>query len=352
MASPASKNQPMSIITDFTISPAEMCCENVDLIDTGRGEIVCKNCGLVHEREIKGQGRVAYTWEEVNSRSTSAPISNSKPRIVLSKNGKHVVKDSERWLRLSRVNAQKMDRLKHNYYNKVRSDCQILGLPWHVAETAVRIFAGCLKAGNLRGRSVVGMSKASIYYACIVNRVPISVKSLWKDTISRDKFRPSLKFAKQVVDDVYGKKDIGDKKSRLSSRIMFFCNLIEAGANRASMDNVKCINVAKEIYTKIAAEKEGRVLDGKSPGTIIAALLYITASIMGSHVTVMHDGKEEYHQATQKWIAEGTSNVTEVSLRTRAKEIAAAALKIKKRTGLSVHPVIDEFAMKFKVKTA
>ena len=348
MASSASRDHAISIITDFTPSPAEKCCENPSLIETGRGEIVCKNCGLVHEREIKSQSRTAYNSDEVRARLSNAPmIGRNSSQILISRSGRYAVKDLESWVRMTRVDARKNDRLRQSYYNAVRIDCKMLDMPWHITETAVRIFSQCLKDGNLRGRCVTGMSRASIYYACIVNNFPISLKVLWNGVITQSRAMSFLKLAKQAADALYGRK-IGSKKERQSRRVSMFCDMIDRMANDVGIDSMQCKNITKEIYFKIILEKEGKVFIGKNPATIIASLLFIVAKMTGIWITVAdQDGNRVNRYATQKLISKGV-NITEVSLRSRSKEIASVAKEIKKRTGKSVHPVIDEFAEKYR----
>ena len=50
------------------------CCNKPDII--GDGEVVCRNCGYVYEREIISQTRRAYTNEDKKERSNNTdPIS-------------------------------------------------------------------------------------------------------------------------------------------------------------------------------------------------------------------------------------------------------------------------------------
>ena len=329
---------------DFQI---DKCCENTRVIETECGDIVCTNCGLVHEEKVKkNEARSAYTKEEMDKRSTSAPlVAGIIPQIQVPKRGKGTVNDAAKWYRLSQINGQKSDRLRYNYYNKVRADCKEMNLPWYIAETAVKIFSECVKNKKLRGRCVVGMSKASVYYACVVNKFPMSIKSMWIDVDTRARMQTSLRFAREYAITLYGKNpDKGETLAcRKSERIVKFCEMIERVANDAGVDIVTCKNAAKEIYSKIAAEKVGIMFVGKNPMTIIGALLFVTAKMTGA-CFVNKNGDKKH--ATQRVVSD-LVNITEVSLRNRAKEIATIATRIRKRTGLSVHPLIDEYAVKY-----
>jgi transcription initiation factor TFIIIB Brf1 subunit/transcription initiation factor TFIIB len=350
MASQASSNNPVLPERDVDGMPIDKCCDGMRIIETERGEIVCTNCGIVHDERIKkNEARVAYTREESEKRSMHFPMAPGViPQIRIPKHGKGAVDDAEKWYRLVSLNGRKNDRLHHTYLNKVRADCKDLNLPWHVSETALKIFSECMKNNKLRGRCVIGMSKACIYYACIVNKFPMSIKVLWNDIDARARMQTSLRFAREYANTLYGKKASGIKTSadRKSERVASFCEMIERAANLAGVDGMQCKTMAKEIYSKISAEKEGIIFSGKSPSTIIAALLFIAAKATGA-CFVTKDGTKKH--PTQRVVAD-CLNITEVSLRNRAKEIAVAAAQIRKRNGASIHPLIDEQVVKYELQ--
>jgi transcription initiation factor TFIIIB Brf1 subunit/transcription initiation factor TFIIB len=253
--------------------------------------------------------------------------------FVIESSGKRGLPDREKWFRLAHLNNQRRNRMQMIYMSHVRVDCKALDLPWFLVETATRIFMECWKEGKLRGRSVDELSKACIYYAAKIHRIPMAMKTLWPE--KGNHVRSALRCAGESAIKIYpASKTVvkGENAAeRDKNRTIDFCNRIESTAAKSCISE-ECKKTAKRVYADVMKHDKSMFI-GKNPNTIIAAVLFIAAA-RDHHGTMLVNTARgtERVPMSQRNIAYAVG-VTEVSLRSRAKQIVVLSREIEKKTG-------------------
>lgn len=293
---------------------------------------------------MHSQHRVALTREEVTKRVMHEILINGAINPLLTARDRSV-KDLGKWIRLSKINSRRKDRSMATYSSVMRRECKEKNMPWHVTETASRIFTECVKHGVLRGHDARAMMMAAIYHACIVNNYPVTMKLLFKDMVERKFVYHAMTIVKEHVDMLYGKPAMPSTKRRNVTVASRFCDLIDRMGSEIGFENPRCVAVAKEIYTKIAESKERIIFIGKDPNTIIASLLLIAARATHTPVIVRDERMERRRQFVTLRIMSEKMSVTEVSIRTRARQIIETALGMEERDGVSIHPAIEGYVL-------
>lgn len=185
------------VIVKEKISSFNSCpeCNGSIISIKEKGETVCIQCGLIiSERELDLSHNEIRTYnkqDEVKKQRVCPPISPFLPDLKLctiidEKNiynpelQRAVKRDSYlSWESKNILIAiTELKRISHN-----------LNLPGYIKEEALRIYKKALKIKILKGRSIIGMIAACIYYACkeryfprtfqeILNESPISAKKV------------------------------------------------------------------------------------------------------------------------------------------------------------------------------
>jgi transcription initiation factor TFIIB len=181
-----------------------------------------------------------------------------------------------------------------------------LGISGAVKERAAYIYRKALERGLLRGRSIIGISAASLYAAMRDTETPRTLKdiaavnNLEKKAVARD-YRILLR----EMDLTMPVADAARNVNRIASKVGF--------SERAARKAIEIV--------RITEEKE--ISAGKSPMGLAAASLYLAGVIEGE-------------VKTQKEIAEA-AGVTEVTVRNRYKGLRA---DLGKQLGLDAEPQI------------
>ena len=181
-----------------------------------------------------------------------------------------------------------------------------LGVSAAVKERAAYIYRKALERGLLRGRSIIGISAASLYAAMRDTETPRTLKdiaavnNLEKKAVARD-YRILLR----EMDLTMPVADAARNVNRIASKVGF--------SERVARKAIEIV--------RITEEKE--ISAGKSPMGLAAASLYLAGVIEGE-------------VKTQKEIAEA-AGVTEVTVRNRYKGLRA---DLGKQLGLDAEPQI------------
>jgi transcription initiation factor TFIIB len=172
-----------------------------------------------------------------------------------------------------------------------------LSLPKSVFETASLIYRKAVKERLVRGRSIQGISAASVYIACRQYKLTRALEDIANASkISRKEVGRCYRFLLKQMD--YSVPPVGANQyvSKFSNQLMM----------QGKVD---------EIANKIlVAAKDLNLLSGRGPMGIAAAASYIASVIVGE-------------KRTQREIAE-IAKVTEVTIRNRYKELAKRLLFI------------------------
>ncbi|MDG6983883.1 MAG: transcription initiation factor IIB [Nitrososphaerota archaeon] len=286
------------------------CGKRTLVEDANSGELSCSNCGfVVTEHAIdqgpewrsfgdeKGQDRartgaptsityrdmglstmIGRSNRDASGRSFDSPMRSSIDRLRKWDNRSPAFGNQEKNLSIALRELEKM--------------ADKLGVSQAVRERAAYIYRKALDRGLLRGRSIIGISAASLYAAMRDTETPRTLKdiaaaeNLDKKSVARD-----YRILVREMDLTMPVADAARNVNRIASQV----GLSERVARKAI-----------EIV-RITEEKE--ISAGKSPMGLAAASLYLAGVIEGE-------------VKTQKEIAEA-AGVTEVTVRNRYKGLRA-----------------------------
>ncbi|HEY6282359.1 MAG TPA: TFIIB-type zinc ribbon-containing protein [Nitrososphaerales archaeon] len=286
------------------------CAKRTLVEDANTGELSCSNCGFVVTEHSVDQGPEwrSFSDEKGADRARGgAPISITYRDMGLSTMiGKSNRDASGRAfdspMRSSIDRLRKWDNRSPAFGNQEKNlgiamreldkMTDKLGVSQAVKERAAYIYRKALERGLLRGRSIIGISAASLYAAMRDTETPRTLKdialanNLDKKAVARD-YRILLR----EMDMTMPVADAARNVNRIASAV----GLSEKVARKA----IEIVRLTEEM--EISA--------GKSPMGLAAASLYLAGVIKGEI-------------KTQKEIAEA-AGVTEVTVRNRYKGLRA-----------------------------
>jgi len=280
------------------------CCAEPDIIDED-GQQVCRNCGVVHGMALISSEKRAYTTEEVKNRRRTEPRWRSYgPRTIIglnspdSKGQQLEGKRQAMFNRLSKIQGSLVNSLERNYWEarpKLNALVQKLNIPEYITETGWKIYSEVAKQKLTMGRSIDSFVTASLYAAIRIHDFPrlleeiVDVALLPLRAVHR-----SLGLVVRMVLPV-----LSMKYKPISPEPLVF---------RFGNDLNLSITVQKSAADMLKHSlHRGLKKMGKDPKGLAAAALYIAAKITNERLT-------------QTEIAEA-AKITEVTLRTRAKQI-------------------------------
>ncbi|MES3516851.1 MAG: transcription initiation factor IIB [Natronomonas sp.] len=295
--------------TDETTCPE---CGGSLEADTEHGETVCGDCGLVVEEDEIDRGPEwrAFDSAEKDSKSrVGAPTTKMMHDEGLSTNIGWQDKDAY-GNALSSSQRQKMQRLrKWNERFRTRDSkernlkqalgeidrmASALGLPENVRETASVIYRRALSEDLLPGRSIEGVSTASLYAAARQAGVPRSLDEV--ERVSRVDKMELTRTYRYIIREL----NLEVKPADPESYVPRFVSDLELSdeVERRSRDLIE------------SAREEG-MLSGKSPVGLAAAAVYAAALLCNEKVT-------------QSEVSE-VADISEVTIRNRYKELLEAS---------------------------
>jgi len=291
-----------------TINCPECGGVNLDR-DYSRAELVCKECGLVIEAEIIDHGPewrafdstqrekrsrtgapMTYTlhdkglstmidWKNRDSYGKSIPTRNRAQLFRLRK-WQRRVRISDATERSLAIALSGLDRLS-----------SIMSLPRAVRETAAMIYRKAALKKLVRGRSVEGVTAASLYAACRQCNVPRTLNEISNAArISRKEIGRTYRYISRELELKLLPTSPQDYISR-------FCSVLKLSSDVKA----KTLEILNE-----AANRE--LSSGRGPTGMAAASLYIASVLCGE-------------RRTQREVAD-VAGVTEVTIRNRYKEIS------------------------------
>jgi len=277
--------------------------------DYSRAELVCQSCGLVIDAEIIDQGPEwrAFDSEQRDKRSrTGAPMTytlhdKGLSTIIDWKNrdsyGRSIPTRTRaqlyrlrKWQRRVRISdaternlaiaLQGLDRLSST-----------LSLPRAVRETAAMIYRKAALKKLVRGRSIEGVTAASLYAACRQCNVPRTLDEISSTArISRKEIGRTYRYISRELELKLMPTSPQDYISR-------FCSVLKLSSDVKT----KTLEILRE-----ASNQE--LTSGRGPTGLAAASLYIASVLCGE-------------RRTQREVAD-VAGVTEVTIRNRYKEIS------------------------------
>jgi transcription initiation factor TFIIB len=286
-------------------------CEGRLLSDSGHGETVCADCGLVVEEDSIDRGPEwrAFDAQEKDKKSrVGAPTTNMMHDKGLSTNIGWQDKDAY-GRALSSRQRQKMQRLRtwnerfrtrdskernlKQALGEIDRMASALGLPETVRETASVIYRRALGENLLPGRSIEGVSTAALYAAARQAGTPRSLDET--EMVSRVDKMELTRTYRYVVRQLDLEIEPADPESYVP---------------RFASDLDLSEEVTRRARTLLGNARDTGVLSGKSPVGLAAAAIYAASLLCNQKVT-------------QNQVSE-VANISEVTIRNRYKEILEA----------------------------
>jgi transcription initiation factor TFIIB len=285
------------------------CGSNRIMKDYESAEIVCMGCGYVVVAELTDQGPEwrAFDAEQRAKRARAgAPATFTIHDKGLSTTidwhdrdvyGKRLPQGQKaqiyrlrKWQRRIRV-SDATERNLAFALSEISKIANNLNLPKNILETASVIYRKAVKERLIRGRSIQGVTAASIYVACRQCGIARTLEDISQASpVSKKEIARSYRFLLKQLDYFI-------KPVKPGQYITKFCNQLTMQGN------------VEEIAHKILfAATELKLTSGRGPAGIAAAVSYIASILTGE-------------RKTQREIAE-IAQVTEVTIRNRYKELA------------------------------
>lgn len=351
------------------------------IYDYSKGEYICEGCGIVVLDQIYDYGPENHSLdyeEKTRNMRASGSLSHSQHDYGLRTEIGSSTKDfggktidskmtmeynnMKRWHSRLRISSSK-DRRLSNVLCKINECCSSLLLPKNISETAALIYRNFEKISDAKGKSVICMASASIYFACKKCLILRSMEEIVTSTDVSPQKQTNIKLAYKyyrsmvmsmslseyenvqqikslsISDDERLNVKINNNFKSTLSIIPQDKNLIIVPRNPILINQnnglkidqyiSKLANMAK-IDTKIErlaidlAHKlnNSLIMDGKSPNGIAAAFIYLSSILLGVDLLQID--------------ISGLAGVTEVTIRNRCKDIL-----INSKLLITVKPLIS-----------
>lgn len=305
-------------------------CRSTLVDDIQNGEIICSGCGVVVDDQIadfgpemtspnledkmklaRATGQTTYSKHDLGI-STEISIS---PKDFSGKRINHEVASQmhnlRKWQQRVRVSSPRERRLA-NVLTKITEACDNINLSKNVLETSSMIYRNLEDHIEVKGKSIVAITAATIYMACKQCEVVRTLEEICKEICPAKDVKTKTKLAARYYRTMVMEMGV------LHAPVVTMNRYISKIANMTDTD-VRIERLALEIADKT---KDGGVSDGKAPNGLAAAYLYMSSVLLGQSVM-------------QRDIS-STAKVTEVTIRNRCKEILQCyKLKITLRPSLT-----------------
>ncbi len=280
-------------------------CSSTNLfINRDKGEVICKECGLVVEDKMI---EVGQEWREFESddesssrRRTGAPMTYTQFDQGL---GTEVgtkgdlfqlgAKDRNKFFRLRKWQYRISTAIERNLklaLAELKRVSSFLKLPKSVEEEAAMIYTQAVQKGLVRGRSMESVVAGALYAACRRHEVPRTLEELSEASgIEKKEVGRTYRFVTREL-------GISILPSNPADYIARFASSLKLSPETQSK--------AVEIL-EMAQKRE--LTSGRGPQGIAAAALYVAALSHGE-------------KRTQREVAD-VAGVTEVTIRNRYKEL-------------------------------
>jgi transcription initiation factor TFIIB len=298
--------------TPSSINDGQRCpeCGGAKLMsDYESAEVVCMECGYVLDIKITNQEPEwrAFDAEQSEKRArTGAPATFTihdqglstmidwQDRDIYGKSFAHGQKAQisrmRKWQRRIRVSNANERNLAFAL-TEITKVANNLGLPKSIFETASVIYRKALKQHLIRGRSIQGISAASVYIACRQHGLARTLEEI-------------------SIGSNMSSKEVGRSYRFLVNELEYIIPPVNANqyiskfSNQMSMGG-KVEEIANKIFVTASNLK---LTSGRGPTGIAAAASYIASVLVGE-------------KRTQREIAE-IAKVTEVTIRNRYRELS------------------------------
>ncbi len=315
-----------------SLETAHSCpeCQSSLVDDIQNGERVCSGCGVVVVEQMADYGpeSIASSMEDkmklarATGQTTLAQhdlgITTEISISTKDFSGKSInsqvasqMNNLRKWQQRVRVSSPRERRLA-NILTKVGETCQSLSLPRNVLETASMIYRGLDDHMDVKGKSITGMSVATVYMACKQCDVVRSLEEITRAICAPKDVKSKSKLAARYY------RTMVMEMGSVAAPVVTMDKYISKIVNLTQTD-VRVERLALEIAEKT---RDNHLSDGKAPNGIASAYLYVASILLDQNVL-------------QRDISD-VAGVTEVTIRNRCKEILTSyKLKIALRPSLA-----------------
>lgn len=305
-------------------------CRATLVDDIQNGEIICSGCGVVVADQIadngpetlnasmedkmklaRATGHTTYSQHDLGI-TTDISISNKDySGNTINNQVVHQMNNLRKWQQRVRVSTPRERRLS-NIFTKMNEACNHLHLPKNVQETAAIIYRSLEGHVEVKGKSVVSITAATIFMACKQCDVVKSMEEICKQMCDPKEVKSKTKLAGKYY------RAIVMEMGQTTAPIVTMDKYISKISNMSQTD-VRVERLALEIAQKT---KDSSIADGKAPNGIAAAYLYVASVLLGQNML-------------QRDVS-SVAGVTEVTIRNRCKDILTKyKLKIALRPSLA-----------------
>jgi|GEM_PF-2391531 transcription initiation factor TFIIB len=264
----------------LTVFKVNSCpaCNSTTLENFMNRQVVCCDCGLVIDSEIRGDNYV---------RSTDGSRQATGKRLTAVANQHE--NDFSEWQKLLKVSdsTERNAAIILYYITKIVRKLQ---LPFSILEKSVNIYRTLIDKCSFKGMRLRAASAAIVYASCKIAEIPCSIREV--ASILNEDSRKVFRIYSTIAEHL----EVPPTQSNISKLLHQICEVI----------NVKELprNIANKIIDIIG---KTRITQGKNPYSCVAAAIYISSILVG-------------RKKTQRELSKIT-HVTEASIRTRYKEI-------------------------------
>ena len=284
-------------------------CGDVHLIrDLKAGELICERCGLVistsllnygpewrafdnvqREKRTRVGAPITWTIHDVGLSTTIDTSGRDGRGQRLSDYQKAQLYRLRKWHRRSKVSSSSDRNLAYALSELTKSAFK-MNLPRNVIETAAFIYRKVVKKRLVKGRSIQGLTAASLYIACRQCNITRSIEEVATATqLSKKEVGRIYRYLMRRLNAKVPRSDPRDYVSKYVSQLSL-CGDTESIA-------LGILDYATELG----------LTNGRGPAGMAAAATYIASVLMGEKRT-----QHEYAE---------TGNITEVTIRNRYKEL-------------------------------
>ena len=307
-------------------------CKSILVDDIQSGEVICSGCGVVVADQMadygpetkssdledklrlaRATGHTTYSQHDLGITTEIAISTKDFSGKTINHHVANQMNNLRKWQQRVRVSSSR-DRRLSNILSKMSETCNSLSLSKNVLETASIIYRNLDGRVDVKGKSVVSISAATIYMACKQCNVVRSLEEICKEMCAPKDVKAKTKLAAKYY------RTIVMEMGQTTAPVVTMDKYISKISNMTHAD-VRVERLALEIAEKT---KDSSIVDGKAPNGIAAAYLYVASILLGQSVL-------------QRDIA-GIAEVTEVTIRNRCKEILTKyKLNITLRSSLAKH---------------
>jgi transcription initiation factor TFIIB len=305
-------------------------CKSTLVDDIQNGEIICSGCGVVVADQIadfgpetissnledkmklaRATGQTTYSQHDLGITTEISLGTKDFSGKTINHEVANQMHNLRKWQQRIRVSSPKERRLV-NVLAKMGKTCDGLNLSKNVLETASMIYRNLDGHVDVKGKSVVSITAATIYMACKQCDVIRSLEEICRGICPSKDVKSKTKLAARYY------RTMIMEMGQFTAPVVTMDKYISKIANMTQTE-VRVERLALEIAEKT---KDSSISDGKAPNGIAAAYLYVASVLLGQNVL-------------QRDIS-SVAGVTEVTIRNRCKEILTSyKLKITLRPSLT-----------------